>query len=72
MMTTTLLLTTLYLFFHSDHPMFLTYVLLSLTALFKSYPCVGNITLPLALLPLWGHTFRCELKYQFYTVEPPN
>jgi len=47
----------------SNHPMFLTYILLSLMALFKSYPCVGDVTIPLALLPLWTHTFRCELDY---------
>eukprot|EP00731_Ephydatia_muelleri_P026555 Em0018g655a len=41
----------------SDQPLFLTYILLSLMALFKSYPCVGDLTLPLALLPLWSHTF---------------
>jgi len=44
----------------SEYPMFLTYILLSLISLFKSYPCVGDLTLPLALLPLWGHTFKCE------------
>ncbi len=44
----------------SNHPMFLTYILLSLSALFKSYPCVGDLTVPLALLPLWSHTFRCK------------
>ena len=44
----------------SDHPVFLAYILLSLMALFKSYPSVGDLSLPLALLPLWSHTFRCE------------
>ena len=44
----------------SEHPMFLAYVLLSLIALFKSYPCIGDTALPLALLPLWAHTFRCK------------
>ena len=43
----------------SGHPLFLTYVLLSLMALFKSYPSVGDLALPLSLLPLWSHTFRC-------------
>ena len=46
-------------FHNSDQPMFLVYVLLSLMALFKSYPCMGDLTLPLALLPLWAHTFTC-------------
>ena len=44
----------------SDHPMFLAYVLLSLMTLFKSYPSVGDLALPLSLLPLWSHTFRCQ------------
>ena len=44
----------------SGHPVFLTYILLSLMALFKSYPSVGDLALPLALLPLWSHTSRCE------------
>lgn len=42
----------------SHRPMFLCYVLLSLMALFKSYPCIGDLTVPLALLPLWSQTFR--------------
>ncbi|CAI8016035.1 Phosphatidylinositol glycan anchor biosynthesis class U protein [Geodia barretti] len=42
----------------SEHPVFLAYVLLSLMALFKSYPSVGDLALPLSLLPLWSHTFR--------------
>ena len=52
----------------SNHPMFLTYILLSLMALFKSYPCVGDVTIPLALLPLWTHTFRCEL-HVYYSIQ---
>ena len=50
------------LFVHpsSDHPLFLAYILLSMMALFKSYPSIGDLALPLSLLPLWSHTFRCE------------
>ncbi|XP_064393802.1 phosphatidylinositol glycan anchor biosynthesis class U protein-like [Halichondria panicea] len=51
----------------SDHPVFLTYILLSVTTLFKSYPCLGDLTIPLALLPLWTHTFR-YLRYTLVVV----
>ena len=49
------------IFSYSKHPMFLVYVFLSLISLFKSYPTVSDITVPLALLPLWTHIFRCTL-----------
>jgi phosphatidylinositol glycan class U len=42
----------------SEHPVFLTYTLLSLISLFKSYPTVADLSLSLAFLPLWSHTFR--------------
>ncbi|XP_064393288.1 phosphatidylinositol glycan anchor biosynthesis class U protein-like [Halichondria panicea] len=50
-----------------SHPVFLTYILLSVTTLFKSYPCLGDLTIPLALLPLWTHTFR-YLRYTLVVV----
>ena len=40
--------------------MFLVYTLLSLISLFKSYPTVSDFTIPLSLLPLWTHVFRCK------------
>lgn len=37
---------------HKD-PLMLTTVLISLTSIFRSYPCLGDIALYLAFLPLW-------------------
>lgn len=48
-------------YLYSNHPMLLAYVLLSIMALFKSYPTISDITVPLALLCMWSHLFRCEL-----------
>ena len=47
----------------SNHPMLLVYVLTSLMALFKSYPTISDITVPLALLCMWSHLLRCESSY---------
>ena len=33
-------------------------------SLFKSYPTVSDVTIPLSLLPLWTHVFRCKLLVQ--------
>lgn len=38
-------------------PVFLTLILMALTAVFKSYPSLGDVGLYLALLPLWNHLF---------------
>ncbi|XP_062501181.1 phosphatidylinositol glycan anchor biosynthesis class U protein-like [Corticium candelabrum] len=46
-----------------DHPTFLFYVLCFLVSIFKSFPTVGDVALPLSLLPLWSHLF----KYMRYT-----
>ncbi|XP_065916195.1 phosphatidylinositol glycan anchor biosynthesis class U protein-like [Dysidea avara] len=43
---------------YSNHPMLLAYVLTSLMALFKSYPTISDITVPLALLCMWSHLLR--------------
>ena len=56
---------------YSNHPVFLSYILLSLMALFKSYPVIGDLTVPLALLPLWSHTFRCML-WNLFLVSFPD
>ena len=45
---------------HSNQPILLAYVLLSIISLFKSYPAIADITIPLALLCMWSHLFRCE------------
>lgn len=42
----------------SHSPMFLIYTILSMITIFKSYPTIGDFTLPLSLLPLWSYTFR--------------
>lgn len=46
-----------------NHPTFLLYALCFLISIFKSFPTVGDVALPLALLPLWSHLF----KYMRYT-----
>ncbi|XP_065838468.1 phosphatidylinositol glycan anchor biosynthesis class U protein-like isoform X1 [Oscarella lobularis] len=46
------------------HPGFLFYTLCSVMSIFKSYPTVGDLALPLALLPLWSHTFK-YMRYSF-------
>jgi len=43
--------------FRND-PMLLATSLLSLTATFKSYPCLGDVGFVLALLPCWKHLFN--------------
>ena len=43
-----------------DHPVFMMYQLIALTAIFKSYPSYADAALYLSLLPLWMHTFSCE------------
>lgn len=40
-------------------PVLLATVLIALSAIFKSYPCVGDVGFYLALLPLWKHLFMC-------------
>ncbi|KAK2184084.1 hypothetical protein NP493_283g03002 [Ridgeia piscesae] len=40
-----------------DHPVFLMYTLITIMAIFKSYPSYADASLYLALLPLWTHTF---------------
>ena len=39
------------------HPFVLTWTLIALTAIFKSYPCYGDVGLYLALLPILAHLF---------------
>lgn len=42
---------------HSE-PMLLATSLTALTAIFKSYPCLGDVGFYLALLPMWKHLFN--------------
>jgi hypothetical protein len=40
--------------------MLLAASLTALTAIFKSYPTLGDVGFYLALLPMWKHLFICE------------
>ncbi len=42
-------------------PEFLLTVLLSLIAIFRSYPCVGDVAFYMALIPLWRRVSNCKL-----------
>ncbi|CAG0896199.1 unnamed protein product [Darwinula stevensoni] len=42
--------------FHRD-PILIFYCLMSLTALFKSYPSVGDVGFYLSFLPMWSHLY---------------
>ena len=50
-----------------DNPTFLACMLCSVMAIMKSYPCLGDAAVPLALLALWMHIFPC--KYTFSIVQ---
>ncbi|OXU23368.1 hypothetical protein TSAR_012475 [Trichomalopsis sarcophagae] len=39
-------------------PMLLAFSYLAIDAIFKSYPCIGDVGFYLSLLPLWRHLFR--------------
>lgn len=41
-------------------PIFLATILIALTSIFRSYPCVGDIAFYMALFPLWKHSTICE------------
>lgn len=42
-------------------PFFLTVILMLLSSVFKSYPCLGNVGFCLSLLPIWMNLFTCKL-----------
>ena len=46
-----------------DNPTFLACMLCSVMAIMKSYPCLGDAAVPLALLTLWMHIFPCEYTF---------
>ena len=50
-----------------DNPTFLACMLCSVMAIMKSYPCLGDAAVPLALFALWMHIFPC--KYTFSVVQ---
>ncbi|XP_063979814.1 phosphatidylinositol glycan anchor biosynthesis class U protein [Diachasmimorpha longicaudata] len=39
-------------------PMILAFAYLAIEAIFKSYPCIGDVGFYMALLPLWQHLFK--------------
>ncbi|KAF9816162.1 hypothetical protein SFRURICE_003713, partial [Spodoptera frugiperda] len=41
-------------------PILLATVLIALSSIFRSYPCVGDVGFYLALLPMWKHLFTCQ------------
>lgn len=41
-------------------PMLLAFSYLAITAIFKSYPCIGDVGFYVSLLPLWKHLFQRE------------
>lgn len=41
-------------------PMLLAFSYLAIAAIFKSYPCIGDVGFYMSLLPLWKHLFQCK------------
>lgn len=41
-----------------NDPMLLSFSYLAIGAIFKSYPCVGDVGFYISLLPMWRHLFR--------------
>lgn len=46
-------------------PIFLATILIALTSIFRSYPCVGDIAFYMALFPLWKHSTVCKQNINF-------
>jgi hypothetical protein len=47
-------------------PIMLATILTALTAIFRSYPCVGDIGFYMALLPIWKNCSKCECGIVFF------
>lgn len=45
-------------------PIFLATILIALTSIFRSYPCIGDIAFYMALFPLWKHSTTCKYPLQ--------
>lgn len=45
-------------------PMLLAFSYLAIAAIFKSYPCIGDVGFYMSLLPLWKHLFQCKFSLQ--------
>lgn len=43
-------------------PMLLAFSYLAIAAIFKSYPCIGDVGFYISLLPLWKHLFQRKSK----------
>lgn len=41
-------------------PMLLAFSYLAIAAIFKPYPCIGDVGFYMSLLPLWKHLFQCK------------
>lgn len=49
-------------------PIFLSTILIALTSIFRSYPCVGDIAFYMALFPLWKHSTKREYYFTFCVI----
>jgi GPI-anchor transamidase subunit U len=49
-------------------PIMLATILTALTAIFRSYPCVGDIGFYMALLPIWKNCSKCTHFYLLFSV----
>lgn len=53
-------------------PMLLAFSYLAVIAIFKSYPCIGDVGFYMSLLPLWKHLFQCKyisyLNIKYYNI----
>lgn len=45
-------------------PVLLAIVLMALTTIFRSYPCVGDVALYMALFPLFKRSAKCKYRQQ--------
>lgn len=45
---------------YREHPLFLMFMQLAVTSIFKSYPTVGDTAFYLAFLPVWSYLHRCK------------
>lgn len=43
-----------------DNPILLSTLLIALSAIFRSYPCVGDLAFYMALIPMWKTVAKCK------------
>lgn len=41
-------------------PILLTTILIGLMSIFRAYPCLGDVSFYIALLPLWKRSLKCK------------